>query len=74
MRQLYLVNDINGVVQLLALEEGVQVVEQEFKVVLSVSVRDDDGCAVPGLTVRRPVASTPHHKWVFPLDLCQSEP
>lgn len=65
----HLMNDINSIVQLLPLQKRMQVVEQELKVVFSVSVGNDDGCSVPRLTVRRPVASTTYHEWIFPLDL-----
>lgn len=67
-------NDINPVLDLLPLEERVQVVEQDPEVVLPVSVRDDDGCAVPGLAVRRPVMSPAHHQRVFALYLLHREP
>lgn len=37
------------------------------------SVGNDDGCSVSRLTVGRPVASSAYHKWIFLLNLCQSE-
>lgn len=69
----HLVDDVDAVVQLLPLEEGMQIVEQELEVVLSVPVGDDDGRAMPGLAVGRPVASSPYHQRVLPLHLSQSE-
>lgn len=66
--------DINPVLDLLPLEEGVQVVEQDPEVVLAVSVGDDNGCAVPRLAVRRPVMPPAHHQGVFALYLLQGEP
>lgn len=70
----HLVNDVNGVLDLLALEERVQVVEQDPEVVLPVSVGDDDGRAVPGLAVRRPVMPAAHHQRVLALYLLHGEP
>ncbi len=64
----------NPRLELLSLEKWMQVVQQEPEVVFSVSVGDDDGRFVPRHTVRRPVASTAHHQWIFPLNLRQSEP
>lgn len=69
----HLVNDVNPVVELLPLQKGMQVVQQELEVMLPVSVGDDDGRPVPRLAVGRPVASPAHHQWVFPLDLRQRE-
>lgn len=66
-------NDINPVLDLLALEERVQVVEQDPEVVLPISVGDDDGCAVSRLAVRRPVVPPAHHQRVFALYLLQGE-
>lgn len=74
MGRSHLVNDIDPVVDLLALEERVQVVEQDPEVVLPVSVGDDDGRAVLGLAVRRPVMPPAHHQRVFTLYLLQGEP
>lgn len=51
-----------------------QVVQQELEVMLSVSVGDDDGGTMPGLTVRWPVMSPTHHQWIFPLNCFESEP
>ena len=69
----HLVDDVDPVVELLPLQEGVQVVEQELEVVLPVSVGDDDGGPVSGLAVRRPVAPPPHHQRVLPRHLAQRE-
>ena len=66
-------DDVDPIVELLSLEEGVQVVEEELEVVLPVPVGDDDGRAVPGLTARRPVAPPSHHQGVLPLHLRQSQ-
>lgn len=70
----HLVNDINSIFQLLSLQKWMQVVQQELEVMLSVSVGDDDGGAMPGLTVRWPVTSPTHHQWIFPLNCFESEP
>ena len=66
-------DDVDSIVELLSLEEGVQVVEEELEVVFPVPVRDDDGRAVPGLTAWRPVAPPSHHLGVLPLHLCQRQ-
>lgn len=52
-----LVDDVNGVVELLSLQEGVQMVEEGAEVALPVSVRHHNGGVVPRLTVRRAVMS-----------------
>lgn len=69
----HLVNDVDGVAELLPLQERVQVVEQELEVVLPVPVGDDDGRPVSGLAAGRPVAPPPHHQGVLPPDLVQRE-
>lgn len=70
----HLVNNVNPVLDLLPLEEGVQVVEQDPEVVLPAPVGDDDGRPVPRLAVWRPVAPPAHHQRVFALYLLQGEP
>ena len=69
----HLVYDVDPIVELLPLEEGVQVIEEELEVVFAVPVGDDDGRAVPGLTAGRPVPPPPHHQGVLPLHLRQSQ-
>lgn len=69
MIRTHLVNDIDAVIELLTLKEGMQVVEQELEVVFSVPVGNDNGSTVPGITVRRPVAPPTDHEWILPLHL-----
>lgn len=66
-------DDVDPVAELLALQERMQVVEQELQVMLSVAVGDDDGRLVSGLAFGRPVAPPSYHQGVFPLNLGQSE-
>ena len=69
----HLVDDVDAVAELLTLQEGVEVVEEELEVVFPVTVRDDDGRAVPGLTARRPVAAPSHHQGVLTPHLRHSQ-
>lgn len=66
-------DDVNAIFELLPLQERMQVVEQELEVVLSVSVGNDDGRAMPRHTVRRPVLSSAHHQRILPLNLGQTK-
>lgn len=70
----HLVNDVNSILKLLSLQKGVQVVQEELQVVFSVSMGNDDGCPVPCLTVRWPVASSTHYHRIFPLNLFEGKP
>ena len=47
----YLVDDVDSVVQLLSLQDGVQVVEPVLQVLVSVAERDDDGDFLQRLAV-----------------------
>ena len=67
----HLVHHVDAVVQLLALQEGVQVVEQVAQVRLAVAVRDDDGGAGTRLAGLGPVATAGLHCRVLGLDLLQ---
>lgn len=67
----YLVDDVDAVSELLALQEGVQVVEQQVQVVLPGPVRHDDGRAGAGLTPRGAVAAPRFHPGVPLRNLCQ---
>lgn len=66
-------NDVDGVVELLTLQERVQVVEQEPEVVLAMAVRDDHGRAVARHAVGRPVAPAALHQRILALHLGQRE-
>lgn len=66
-------NDIDAVTELLTLKEGMQVVEQELEVVFSVPVGNDNGSAVAGLAVRRPVATPADDERILPLHLGERE-
>lgn len=67
----YLVDDIDAISKLLALQEGVQVVEQQAQVVLPGTMRHNDGCSGAGLTTCRAVPAP----WFYPgiplHNLCQ---
>ena len=67
----HLMHHVDAVVQLLALQEGVQVVEEVAQVRLAVAVRDDDGGAGSWLTGLGLVAPTGLHRRVLGLDLLQ---
>ena len=56
----YLLDDINGVVQLLPLQEGVQVVQEVEEVFLSAVMRDEDRYALPRCAVRGLVHALAH--------------
>lgn len=66
----YLLDDINGVVQLLPLQEGVQVVQEVEEVFLSAAMRDEDRYALPRCTVRR-LVHTLAHSFVVTLHVLQ---
>ena len=68
----YLVDNINGVVQLLPLQEWMQVRQKVEKVLFSVAVRDEDGYALPRCAVRGLVLSLSHF-FVFLLDVLQCQ-
>lgn len=58
MPQIYLLNQVDSVSELLALQEGMDVVEQMAKVLLLVPVGHEDGRFVAGKAVRGPVVTT----------------
>lgn len=60
----YLVDDIDAIGELLALEEGVQVIEQQAKVVLPGTVGHDYGCSGARLTPCRTVPAPRFHPGV----------
>lgn len=68
----HLVDDVDAVVQLLPLQEGVQVLQQVYQVLLSVPVGNEDGHPLQGLTS---LGMTPAsgHSGVFCLYFLQSE-
>lgn len=53
-----LLDDVNAVVDLLSLQEGVEVVEQGAEVGLPVTVGYHYCCVVSGFTIWRPIAPT----------------
>lgn len=67
----YLVHHVDAVGQLLALQEGVQVVQQQTQVLLPGAVRHDDGCAGPGLTPCGAVPAPWFHSGVPLHNVCQ---
>lgn len=50
--------DVDAIVYLLPLQEGVQMVEECSQVALPVPVGDHDSCVVPRFTVRRTVMAS----------------
>lgn len=68
-----LLYDIDAVVDLLSLKEGVEVIEKSTKVGLPIAIRYHYSCVVAGFTVRRPVVSTWQHQWVPLSDLLQRQ-
>lgn len=68
----HLVDDVDAVVQLLPLQEGVQVLQQVYQVLLSVPVGNEDGHPLQGLTS---LGMTPAsgHSGVLCLYFLQSE-
>lgn len=69
----HLVDDVNAVIELLPLQERVHMVEEELQVVFPVSVGDDYGGAMLGLTVWGAIPTSPRNKWVLPLDSRQGQ-
>lgn len=67
----YLVDDINAVSELLALQEGVQVVEQQTQVVLPGTVGHDDGRSGAGLAPCRAVTAPSFHPGIPLQNVCQ---
>lgn len=68
----HLVDDVDAVVQLLPLQEGVQVFQQVYQVPLSVPVRDEDGHPLQSPAFLRTMPAS-GHLGVFSLYLLQSE-
>lgn len=64
-------DDINAVSKLLALQERVQVVEQQAQVVLPGTVGHNDGCPGPGLTPCRAVSAPRFYPGIPLHNLCQ---
>lgn len=64
-------DDVDAVSQLLALQEGVQVVQQQAQVVLPGPVGHNDGCSGAGLTPRGPVPAPRFHPGIPLHNLCQ---
>lgn len=64
-------DDIDAVRKLLTLQEGVQVVEQQAKVVLPGPVGHNDGCAGAGLTPGGAVPASRFHPGIPLHNLCQ---
>ena len=71
--QSHLLYDVDAVVDLLPLQEGVQVVQQGPQVGLPVPVRDHDGRVVAGLAVRGAVVTPRGHQGVPPSDLLKRQ-
>lgn len=68
----YLVDDVNAVVQLLPLQDGVQVVQPELQVLVSMAERDDERHFLQRLAVFGLEASARLHVGVLLLDLLQA--
>lgn len=51
----HLVNDVDAIIQLLPLQEGVEVLQEVEQVPLAVAVRDKDGHVLQGRALRRVV-------------------
>lgn len=66
-------NNIDAVIKLLSLKEGMQVVKQELKVMFSVPVGNNNGGAMAGLAVRGPVAAPTDYEWILPFHLGKRE-
>lgn len=66
----HLLDDINGIMELLPLQKGVQVVHQVEEVALSAAVRDEDRHALPRDAVWGLVHAV-RHTLVFPLHVLE---
>lgn len=66
----YLLDDINGIMELLPLQEGVQVVHQVEEVPLSAAVGDENRHALPRDAVWG-LVHTLRHAFVFPLHVLE---
>lgn len=64
-------DDVDAISELLALQEGVQVVEQQAQVLLPGTVGHNDGRPGAGLAARRAVPAPRFHPGVPLHDLCQ---
>lgn len=64
-------DDIDAISKLLALQEGVQVVEQQAQVVLPAPVGHNDGCSGAGLTPCGAVPAPQFHSRISLHNLCQ---
>lgn len=68
----HLVDDVDAVVQLLPLQEGMQVLQQVYQVLLSVPVGNEDGDPLQSLACLRMIPAS-GHSGVFGLYFLQSE-
>lgn len=68
----HLMDDVDAILQLLPLQEGMKVLQQVHQVLLSVPVRDEDGNALQSLTLLRVILASVH-LGVFCLHFFQSE-
>lgn len=68
----YLVNDINTIIQLLPLQEGMKVLQEVHQVFLSITVWNNDGDLLDSLTLFRVILASVHIG-VFCLHFLQSE-
>lgn len=66
----YLLDDINGIVYLLPLQKGVQVVHKVEEVFLSAAMRDEDRYALPRYAVWGLILAF-SHSFVFHLHILQ---
>lgn len=64
-------DDIDAISKLLALQEGVQVVEQQAQVVLTGTVGHNDGCSGAGFTPCGTVPAPRFHTGIPLYNLCQ---
>ena len=70
--QTHLVDDVDAVVQLLPLQEGVKVLQQVQQVLLPMPVRDEDGNSLQSPALLRAIPASVH-LGVLCLDFLQSE-
>lgn len=70
--QTHLVDNVDAIVQLLPLQEGVKVFQQVQQVLLPVPVRDEDGDALQSPALLRAIPASAH-RGVLCLDFLQSE-
>lgn len=70
---MYLVDDVDSVVELLPLQDGVQVVQPVLQVLLSMAERDDDGHFLQSDAVCGPETPAGLHVGVFFMALLQAD-